>query len=333
VIPPPAARDVPREQQPAAGSVRVSELRAPDPVDGRPPWTLRLARSSTGLLCTTAGQLVGGRFGLIGLDGRFRAYDERIVDSCGERVAGPHASLVGARVFDADRTSEVRTVVTGIGGPRLETATLLSAAGRRPVRVGRDGTFAAAVGGYPEDSTLALELRFAGGRVEFGRSPVVIPDPLGAQAWKLEAGTTSRDLRLCVTISRARANGGPRSPGACGIAMTEGHFRDDWFFAVRRLTADRPSPGGGGFADDGDWYGAPPRTAVWGAAGSRVRQIAVRGPGVDRTVRPNRGGTFLVMLAPTVDPRTLTVTVTTDDGRVERRRGDANLLFRAVPRR
>lgn len=325
VIEAPAARDVPPEQQPAAGSAHVSELRAPDPVAGRPPWTLRLARSSTGLLCTTAGQLVGGRFGLIGLDGRFRAYDERIVDSCGERVAGPHASLVGARVFDAATAAEVRTVVSGIGGPRLRSASLLSSDGARAIPLGNNGTFVTAVRGYPEDRALELVLRFAGGGVErhgFGRGPNLVLDPLGDQAWRAQGfGFSGERGRTCVSFMHARGWGDPpQAPPACGLAPGLGRLRDRWFFTVRRLSATtvRPSRRMAPFGRVG-WGDAAPRTALWGAAGGGVRRLEVRGPGVAERVEP-RGQSLLLVLPPAVDPASLTVAVVFADGHVVNRR-------------
>lgn len=332
VIQPPAARDVPREQTPAAGSARVSELRAPDPVAGRPPWTLRLARGSTGLLCTTVGQLVDGRFGLIGLDGRFRAYDERIVDSCGERVAGPHASLVGARVFDADDPREVRTVVNGVGGPRLRGATLRTVTGRRAIAIGAGGTFVAALRGYPEDSAVEVDLRFAGGRVErhpLGRSPIVVPDPDGGQAWKSMTTITVGDARSCVRFATARPAGATASsPAACGLLRSMRHPRG-WFFAVRRLEPGGPPPRPRDF-DAGHWGDHPARTAVWGAVGDDVKAVEIVGPGLSVRPRLVYGRSFLAVLPGAVDPAALTVRLTLADGSVIDRRGSTNLIDSAA---
>lgn len=71
VIEPPATADAGREQTPVADSEVVSALRAADP-GSEPPWTIRVARGQTGLVCTTVGQVRGGAFGLVGTDGRFR---------------------------------------------------------------------------------------------------------------------------------------------------------------------------------------------------------------------------------------------------------------------
>ncbi|HTY97981.1 MAG TPA: hypothetical protein VMB91_13135 [Solirubrobacteraceae bacterium] len=53
-----------------ASSVRLLPLRVPDP-GGGPPWGLRAARTSRGLLCVEVGRVVGGRIGVLGRDGAF----------------------------------------------------------------------------------------------------------------------------------------------------------------------------------------------------------------------------------------------------------------------
>ena len=53
-----------------ASSVRVLPLRVADPAGG-PPWGLRVARTSRGLLCVELGRVVGGRIGVLGRDGAF----------------------------------------------------------------------------------------------------------------------------------------------------------------------------------------------------------------------------------------------------------------------
>lgn len=330
VIPAPAVRDVPPDQMPAPGTARVSELRAADPAPGQPPWTLRLARSTTGLLCTTAGQLVDRRFGLIGLDGRFRAYPERIVDSCGEQVRGARASLIGARVFSARTPADVRTVVSGVAGPRLRAVTLVVRDQRRAVAVGAGGTFVAALRGYPEDSGLVAELRFAGGQMErhdFGTSRSVVLDPEGGRAWRVSAAARiSLDRRRCVTFEPARA-GRPRalSPAVCGITR-RGAPVSGVYFGARRI---EPGTGSwsGQFRGEGNWGDHPARTAVWGGFAEDVARIDVLGPDGQRR-RPALGArhVFLAVFPASVDPRALVVRVAYRDGRVERLRGDTRLV-------
>lgn len=333
VIPGPAARDTPRDQLPLPGSATVSEMRAPDPDPAAPPWTLRLARSSTGLLCTTTGQLVNGRFGLVGLDGRFRAYAPDVVDSCGARPPGARAPLVGARVFDADRHGDVRTVVGGVGGALLLSATMIARGRSSKLPVGDGGTFVGALPGYPEDGALELVLRFEGGAVErhgFGRSEWAVLDPDGGAAWRASAtlGGGGRDV-TCISFSPARGWWtAPRSPAVCGARTPRGGVRDGYFFALRRIEPGARRRRFAPLTDPaGDWRDHPPRTALWGEAGREVARLEIDGgPDGRTTVTPTAGRTLLAVFGPEVDPDALTVRVVFADGRVEIRRGDANLI-------
>ncbi len=333
VIPAPAERDVPREQLPVGGSATVLSLRAPDPAAGRPPWALRLSRSRTGLLCTTVGQVSGGRFGLVGLDGRFRALAEGIADGCGE-VRANRASLIGARVFDADRRDEVRTVVNGVAGSSLRKVTVTAGGTRRDVAVGKGGAFAAAIAGYPEDVGAEVTLAFADGHTErhpFGRGRFVVTDPLGGAAWKTQVfafGTSpgqKPDSTTCVNFQHTR-DAKPRptfGPAACGD-LGGGRYRPGYFFRAMRIP--RGYGGVPALTAKGNWDREAPRTAVWGLAGDDVRAVAVIEPGnppAELVIAPNRA--FLALFPPTVDARRLTVRVTFKDGRTEERRGRANL--------
>src|ERR1700710_799106 len=93
-ITPYAATDLTPEQRVVPGTSTVAAVRASDPQGGRLKWTLRISRSETGLQCSTVGQLQGSAFGLVGLDGAFRALPEANADACGEP-----GTLIGARVF------------------------------------------------------------------------------------------------------------------------------------------------------------------------------------------------------------------------------------------
>lgn len=98
VIPAPAPDAVPAEMTPTPGSADVLDLRAEDPGEG-PPFALRLSRSATGLACTSVGQVREDRFGVVGLDGRFRMLPVAVVDGCG-RVA-PGTPLLAHAAGDA----------------------------------------------------------------------------------------------------------------------------------------------------------------------------------------------------------------------------------------
>jgi hypothetical protein len=330
-IPGPAARDVPRDQLPLPGTTRLTGLTAADPEPGRPQWTLRLARSSTGLLCSTVGQLVGGRFGLVGLDGRFRTYSERVVDSCGEQQPGDRTSLIGARVFDADDPREVRTVVNGVGGRALRSVSLEVRGRRVTVPVGSGGTFLHVLRGYPEDSGLQVELRFTGGRVErhgLGVGPTVVVDPEGGRAWRVGVSSFSysADQDRCVQFEPARPSR-PRalSPSVCGRTR-RGVPVSGAYFAVRRI-----EPGTGGwraqFRGAGNWGAHPARTAVWGGFADDVERIEITGPGglrstPDLTARH----IFLAVLPGSTDPEDVTVRVVLKDGSSSLHRGDTGLV-------
>jgi hypothetical protein len=51
-------------------SVHLLSLRVPDP-NGGPPWGLRVARTTRGLMCAQFGRVVSGRLGVLGQDGVF----------------------------------------------------------------------------------------------------------------------------------------------------------------------------------------------------------------------------------------------------------------------
>lgn len=336
VIGAPAARDVPAEQMPARGSSRLASVTAPDPERDALPWTVRVARSRTGLLCSTAGRRRGADFGLVGLDDRFRRLPVRVTDGCGilRRNA---TSLVGARVFDADEPGDVRTVVNGVAGATLRSAAIEAGGQRQPVPVGRGGTFVAALRGYPEDLGVRVTLRFADGHAErhpFGVSEFVVPDPAGGRAWRVESFAFGvrpgepPNPRVCARFAPARRlRNGPSSPPACGelgVRRQRGYFA-----AIRRL---KPGAGGTDFLTTGNWRDHPPRTAVWGTAGQDVRSVTVVGPGRERReldIAPSRA--FLAVYGPEVDPRALRLVVRFRDGRTETRRRSANLVDGPTP--
>lgn len=336
-IPAPAAADVPAEQTPVPGTSRVSDIRLTDPGTDAPPWTVRLARSETGLVCTTVGQVADGDFGLVGMDGRFRALPERAVDACGELQQGA-LTLIGARVLDAEEPEEVRTVVSGVAPEGVEAVTV--EAGGEPVPARHeDGVFAAVVPGLPEDrgirATVVLD---SGERVRhaFGVVEGVVPDPAGMRAWKVVGlgygvppGGDLAAAPTCAEFLRARRGvNPPMSEQVCG-RLGDPRDQQGVFFAVRRLTPD-----GRELKDEGWerlWRDHPPRTAVWGAAGQDVARVEVLGPDGPRELELVRDSLFLDVLRPEVDPSALRVRVTYEDGRVEVHRGDTNLVARAGP--
>jgi hypothetical protein len=324
----PAPQAVPPEQTPAAGTSRVASLRVADPQAGLLPWTVRVARSETGLLCSTVGQIDhDGTFGLVGLDGRFRTIAEGVSDSCGAARPGG-VSLIGARVLDAARRDDVRTVVSGVAAAgaiaRVEIATAAGGTRRVPVD---DGIFVAVLRGYPEDLAIRATVTLTSGREEihdFGRGGFVATDPAGGPAWKLQAFSIAGDGRTCASFSWARpGRGAPWSPEACGDLAHGRPGRRGWFVAVRRLrkgihgTAPFPA----------SWGDHPPRTAVWGGVGDDVRSVSVQvGTAAPRPLALTISRTFLAVLDPKVDPETVTTRFTMKDGRTEVAHGSAHLV-------
>jgi hypothetical protein len=292
-IAPFAAEDTVPEQRVEAGTSRVFDLRAADPDPDAPPWALRIGRSQTGLLCGTVGQVEGGEFGIVGLDGRFRVLPEANADACGLSVPGAPA-LLGTRVFDADEDDAVRTVVNGVA-VGVERVSIAARGGRpEPVEISPEGGFLRAFAGFPEDVQPVVTLRYPGGRERryaFAHSPNIVPDPLGGRAWKVEL-VYAGGRRACAWLVRVRPRARePRPRQLCGDRAL--------FYGARRVAQ---------------------RTVLWGAAGrNSVRELVVSGPdGLRRSVRPEGNRAFLVVLDPQVDPADLRVEVRYEDGRVRR---------------
>ncbi|HEV3002232.1 MAG TPA: hypothetical protein VGW75_15930 [Solirubrobacteraceae bacterium] len=317
-IAPFSAEDVAPEQRVAPGTSRVVELRAADPDRRALPWALRVSRSDAGLLCTTVGQVRGEEFGLVGLDGRFRAIPEANADACGDEGA-----MAGARAFAARRTREVRTVVNGVAGDEVERVTV-AASGRSPREVPHtpEGAFLHVLRGYPEDVQPVLTLERRDGsrrRYAFARSELVRPDPLGGRAWRIEAigfGAPRPRARLrpgCVTFATARPVPGERNvraPAVCGLEPNRPDVPNrSLYFAARRLSGDREL--GRDVWIRGDWNDHPARTVVYGSARGH-RRIVVTAPGTRTVTAPSPNGGFLVLLPPRVAPASVSVEV---DGR------------------
>jgi len=329
VIPAPATRDAGPPQTPVLTSVHLTPARAADP-GGGPPWALRLARSQTGFICSTVGQELGGRFGLIGLDGRFRSYADGVVDSCGQQL-GNSVSLIGARVFEARTPGAVRTVINGVGGPHLRGVQIQSGTTITSVPVARDGVFLAAFRGYPEDAGYRVTLRFADGHREvrtFGLSPFVARNPsTDVGVWKSEAFGVANNPALCVLFRPARERRNPAiSPAACGLPRQSPdprRYPTGLFFAARRI-----EPTGAiryTFAR-GRWLGHAPLTAVWGWAGANVRSVGVSvANGPTRSISRRRHQAFLAVFPASTDPHSLAVHVTFNDGTTRVLHGDTNL--------
>lgn len=310
VIPAPPARDLQAPMRAVPGSGRVSAVTAADP-GGGPRWAVRRTQSATGLTCSSVGQLVGGAFGIVGLDGRFRVLPERIVDGCGAPVRG-RATLLGVRVFDADLQADVRTVLSGVAGPGLRTVTVRASGRSEDVAVGEGGIFMTALRGYPEDSAPTVELRFSDGstqRRRFGAEPGIVRDPLGGPALQAELNRFSGIPRRCVRVFGARVGpDAPSGPNACVLPR-----RDAAFLAARRL-----GPGDRGDLGEGwDWKRGPRRTLAWGWT-RRPARVLLLGAGPPRQLPQDADGTFVAILPVETDPRALSIRVEPRDGSATR---------------
>jgi hypothetical protein len=319
VIPAPAKKNLQPPMIVKPATVHLAGISAPDPAGGK-TWSVRLARSETGLVCTTAGELRGKTFGVTGLDGRFRQLAPGFVDSCGALAAGRPAVLE-ARVFDAARRGDVRTVVVGVAGKSLRTAELRSGGRTTRMPVSAEGAFVGVVAGYPEDVGIGTTLTFADGSRRthvFGRDQFVSADPNGALRTESFVTSNTRNAR-CVRVLSARQH----QPFTTGPVLCGAAAGSTYYFDARRVRPGDRSRRQGiyGFS----WGRHAARTLFWGVAGSRVKRMTITGPGVRRVLRPTISGAFLAVLPATVDPRSLQVAVLISNGRVEHQRPPYNL--------
>ena len=303
---------------PLPGSERLAGLLAPDPDSSEPPWDLRLSRTAAGETCTAVGQVLGGRFGIVGLDHVFRALPLGGVDACGVPTEGAPA-LAGVRVFVGRTPSEVRTVVDGVAGSGARSVTVYGPGGARHLRVGPDGSFITVYRGYVEEVRPRLLIVDHSGRKErlaFAQTTVQqVPDPEGRSPWQvsgspdLEGGAYPDEncAQASEEVGRSDPNRSeaPLTPEVCGRLGSQ-----PLFALIRRFV-----PGSGehtGFP----WGNAPARTLVYGAASRRVVKLTLEGAGRPRTLHVEpRGGGFLAVLDGRVDPRSLRLVAVTRDGR------------------
>jgi hypothetical protein len=291
-------------------TAKLAGVTAKDPASSR-LWTVRLARSETGLVCVTAGELRDERFGITGLDGRFRQLAPGFADGCGAPGRG-RAAIVGARVFDSTRRGAVRTVVDGYGGAGLKTAVVVSALGTRRLAVSDEGAFVGVFAGYPEDIGLRVDLGFANRKTEthrFGLSSFIAPDSEGAI--RIETFSLSgHNHTICVRVMSAR----DVLPFSTGPVLC-GDTHSDYFFATRQLRERQH--GGRGFYK---WrWKHSNRTVLYGHVRGTVKRLTVVGSGPARRITPARNGSFQIVYPVSVKPEDLTLVVTKRDGSVERK--------------
>ena len=105
-----------------------------------------MSRSRTASCARRSARSWTARLGIVGLDGRFRALPQLGYDTCGQAPL-----VVGARVFDAPRRADVRTVVSGVAGTGVTRVVVDGGGEQRTLELGPEGTFITVFAGYPED--------------------------------------------------------------------------------------------------------------------------------------------------------------------------------------
>jgi hypothetical protein len=328
-LPAPNAVDLQSSGVPLPATVRLAGLDAPDPNPSEPPWDIRLSRTRAGETCTAVGQVLGGQFGIVGLDHVFRALALGGVDACGvDAPDGP--VLAGARVFVGTSTQGARTVVNGVAGAGARSVTVYGPGGARALRLGPQGSFITVYPGYVEEvqpRVVVVTRDGASHTIAFAHSSAFeVADPDGGSPWEVndgaDLGPGAYPEENCAQASQelGRANpsrfGSPLTPQVCGRLGEH-----PLFVLMRRFV-----PGAGehtGFP----WGNSPARTLVYGAAAPRVASLTLRGAGAPRRLAIDpHGGVFLAVLDGHVDPRSLTLLARLRDGRSITYRRSANLL-------
>ncbi|HEV3034232.1 MAG TPA: hypothetical protein VGX72_05530 [Solirubrobacteraceae bacterium] len=328
-LPAPNARDLQSSGVPLPASARLAGLDALDPDPAEPPWDIRLSRTRAGETCTAVGQVLGGQFGIVGLDHVFRALPLGGVDACGvDAPDGP--VLAGARVFVGSSTQAARTIVNGVAGAGARSVTVYGPEGARALRLGPRGSFIAVYSGYVEEVRPRVVVVTRDGRshsIAFAQSSAFeVADPDGGSPWEISGGA---DLgpgaypdENCAQASQelGRANpsrfGLPMTPGVCGRLGAH-----PLFVLMRRFV---PEPGE---HVGTPWGNNPARTLVYGAAARRVLSLTLAGAGAPRRLAIDpHGGVFLAVLDGHVDPRSLTLTARLRDGASVTYRRSTNLL-------
>ena len=228
-LPAPHPQDLRSSGIPLPGSARLAGLDAPDPASGSPPWDLRLSRTRSGETCTAVGQVVEGRFGIVGLDDVFRPLPLGGVDSCGiDAPDGP--TLVGAQSFVGSTPGQARTVLSGVAGSGARSVTAYATGAPRRLRLGPDGSFITVYAGEAEELRPRLVIVTRDGRshtIALEQSGAFeVPDPEGGAAW---AASTEADVEAnafpdedCVQVTRESSQSEPSpialplTPEVCG---------------------------------------------------------------------------------------------------------------------
>jgi hypothetical protein len=314
-IAPPAAVDLGPEVRPVAGSGKLAGTPSSDP-GGNQPWDVRVSRTAGGEACTAVGQTYEGRFGIVGLDRRFRELPLGVADTCGEAPTGARVQL-SARTVIADDTSGSRTIVAGVAGPGV-TSVAVGANGvpSEVVEIGPNRGFVRAFQGPLENARPTVRVTASDGSARTIRladtGKDVAPDPDGGAPWQVEIGKADG----CAQAQRVKPSQSPdgsQEPIFTDIVCPTRHR--GIAVAVRRFTPVALQP-------------IASRVVVWGRAGRDVAALELRVPG--QTPRPlpigQHGRSILAVLDGHVDPRRVVLRVRLKNGRLRTQRGSTALL-------
>jgi hypothetical protein len=309
---PPHPQDLRSSGIPLPGSAHLAGIDAPDPDSANPDWDLRLSRTLTGETCTAVGQVVGGRFGIVGLDHVFRALPLGSVDSCGIDTAdGP--ILVGAHDFVGSTASEARTVLSGVAGSGARSVTAYATGAPRHLKLGAQGSFITVYAGAAEEVRPRIVVVTRDGHartIALEQSDAFeVPDPSGGAGW---VASTEADVEAnafpdedCVQVTREPSQSEPSqvtlplTPEVCGRLAASPLIVEMRRFVPGEESAPFP------------WGNAPSRTIVYGIATPRVESLTLAGAGSPRAMPIDpHGGAFVAVLDGRVDPRSLRLTAT-----------------------
>jgi hypothetical protein len=324
----PHPQDLSSSGIPLPGTAHLAGIVAPDPDSSNPSWDLRLSRTRSGETCTAVGQVLEGRFGIVGLDHVFRALPLGSVDTCGiDTAEGP--ILVGAHDFIGATAGEARTVLSGVAGDGARSVTAYATGAPRRLELGAQGSFITVYAGSAEEVRPRIVVVTRDGHshmVSLEQSAAFeTPDPSGGTAW---VASTEADLAMnafpdedCIQVTEQPSQSEPDrialplTPEVCGRLGT-----NPLVVQMRRFVPGEDS-------DPFPWGNSPSRTIVAGIATPRVQSLVLTGAGSPRPVPIDRhGGAFGAVLDGHVDPRALRLSATLRGGGTRTFHGPSGLL-------
>jgi hypothetical protein len=247
---------------------------------GRDRWRARLFRTSNGVRCV--------RFGL----------HPRRGSAHGECRRGAHGTLVAVRRRGAGQGATTAVALAGPGLRSVSVRRLRDGFARETAASG--GVALAVLDGVSEPGDLEIVARYADGtRRDFGRAALraTVPDSATTPTWAADH-ERGRGDRPCVTLVQPDDPDRTTQPSDHARHGECARRREAPFLAVRR-SLEHP---------EGSRDGVVAQTLVFGAAGSSVTEVSVRGPDGERAAGlSRRGRAFLAVFSGPVSPAQLTV--------------------------